>query len=382
MKRVLLFFLFAFIMMSFQAGAQKTTAPIYVWCGWDQERVSEDSLRATLERWKSHGVVGICANCGFDTQKTARCAAIAHQVGLEYHAWAPTMLQGGLDSTWYTVNRWGQSAYTQQHRAYVDYYQTLDPHNPEVVQWLLEKYIELAHVPNVDYVQFDYIRYADVILAKGLWDKYQHRIHHEWKDKQGHVCEYPGADYCYCDACCADFKARTGIDIKAQLATGADPATIPGWAQFRCDNITKLVDTICQVLHAGDHKVSADVFPGPDRYAEPMVRQQWDRWPCDMFFPMNYNDFYVEDAKWVGKVTKEEVGSTNQPVISGLFICRDWQNRAHIQDPEGLGLSPKELKIAVRKSLKAGATGICLFTPDRMTEAHWKALKKVMGAFQ
>lgn len=378
MKRVLLFFLFAFIMMSFQAAAQKAPVPIYVWCGWDQERVSEDSLRTTFELWKSHGVVGICANCGFDTQKTAHCAAIAHQVGLEYHAWAPTMLQGGLDSTWYTVNRWGQSAYIQQHRAYVDYYQTLDPHNPEVVQWLLEKYIELANVPNVDYVQFDYIRYADVILAKGLWDKYQYRIHHVWQDEQGHVCEYPGADYCYCDQCCADFKARTGIDIKAQLAAGIDPATIPEWAQFRCDNITKLVDTLCHVLHASGHKVSADVFPGPHSYAEPMVRQQWNRWSCDMFFPMNYNDFYVEDAKWVGKVTKEEVGSTNQPVISGLFICRDWQNRANIQDPEGLGLSPKELKIAAKKSLKAGAAGICLFTPDRMTEAHWKALEEVI----
>lgn len=109
-----------------------------------------------------------------------------------------------------------------------------------------------------------------------------------------------------------------------------------------------------------------------------MVRQQWDRWDCDVFFPMNYNDFYLEDAQWVGKVTKEEVFSTDKPVMSGLFLCRDWQHREGIQDPEGLGLSPQELKIAVKKSLKAGAAGICLFTPDRMTEAHWEALEKVV----
>ena len=378
MNKFLIILLSVLTLTCHYVTAQKDAIPVYVWCSWDQDRISEDSLRQIYITWKAHGVTGLCVNCGFDTQKTARCAAIASEVGLEYHAWAPTMLHDGLDSSWYTLNRWGQSAYLQQYRAYVDYYQTLDPHNPNVIQWLLEKYIALAEVPYVDYVQFDYIRYADVILAEGLWQKYQHRIHHTWRDQHGHVCEYPGADYCYCPACCADFKAQTGIDIQQLLAAGIDPATIPEWAQFRCDNITKLVDTICQVLHEKGYKVSADVFPGPHSYAEHMVRQQWDRWNCDIFFPMNYNDFYIESAKWVGKVTREAVNSTKKPIISGLFICRDWQNRAAIQDPEGLGLSPRELKIAAKKSLKAGAAGICLFTPDRMTEGHWQALTKAL----
>ena len=46
-------------------------------------------------------------------------------------------------------------------------------------------------------------------------------------------------------------------------------------------------------------KVSADVFPGPNSLAVPMVRQQWDQWPIDMVFPMNYNDFYLEGADWL-----------------------------------------------------------------------------------
>lgn len=379
MKRFLPLILFVFALTCFPTFAQKPTVKIYGWSSWDREHVSEDSLRAQLVTWKQHGLTGICMNCGFDLQKTARCAAIAHEVGLEYHAWAPTMLHGGKDSTWYTVNRWGQSALVPQYRAYVDYYQTLDPHNPKVVAWLVEQYLQLASVPNVDYVQLDYIRYADVILAEGLWQKYQKRNPHEWRDAKGHVHEYPGADYCYCDACCADFKARTGIDIRAALAEGTDPATIPEWAQFRCDNITRLVDTICKTLHDKGFKVSADVFPGPGSYAEPMVRQQWSRWSCDLFFPMNYNDFYLQSARWVGQVTREAVRSTRRPVVSGLFICHDWRGRSTVTDPEGLGLSPKELKVAVRHSLRAGAVGFCLFTPDRMTEEHWRELEKAIG---
>lgn len=357
---------------------KRSKIKVFGWSSWNHEKVSEDSLRSIFASWRSHGITGVCMNCGFDHQKTARCAAIAHELGLEYHAWAAAMLQGGLDTTWYTINRLGQSAAVTQNRAYVDYYQTLDPHNPEVVDWLVQQYLELASIPNVDYVQLDYIRYADVILAEGLWQKYQDRIHHEWRDADGNVCEYPGADYCYCDDCCNDFKARTGIDIKAKMAEGVNPASIPEWAQFRCDNITKLVNAICKELHDKGYKVSADVFPGPKSHAEHMVRQQWDKWDCDVFFPMNYNDFYMKSAKWVGEMTEEEVKSTHKAVISGLFICRDWQNRANVEDPEGLGLSPKELKTAIKTSLKAGAAGISLFTPERMTEEHWKVFKEAI----
>lgn len=375
MKKHLLFVLLAIMLASCQTSKSPKA---YVWSSWDREHVSEDSLRAIMESWKLHGITGVCMNCGFEHQKTARCAAIAHEVGLEYHAWAAAMLQDGLDSAWYTVNRWGQSAAVPQYRAYVDYYQTLDPHNPEVVEWLTQQFLQLAEIPYVDYVQLDYIRYADVILAEGLWQKYQHRIHHDWRDAEGNVREFPGADYCYCDACCADFKAQTSIDIKEKLAEGTDPASIPEWAQFRCDNVTNLVNEICKVLHDNGFKVSADVFPGPHRYAEPMVRQQWNKWDCDMFFPMNYNDFYLQPAEWVGEVTQEAVQSTTKPVVSGLFICRDWQNKANIEDPEGHGLSPDELEIAARESLEAGAAAICLFTPERMTEAHWQAFEDVL----
>ena len=75
-----------------------------------------------------------------------------------------------LPKSWYTVNRLGQSAYSTQ--AYVPHYKFLDPRNPQVQEYLINKYKEVAAIPDVDYVQLDYIRYADVILAKGLWKKY------------------------------------------------------------------------------------------------------------------------------------------------------------------------------------------------------------------
>ena len=100
---------------------------------------------------------------------------------------------------------------------------------------MLNLYGKVADIPEVDYIHLDYIRYVDVILARGLWEKY------------GLVMdeEYPTADYCYCDKCVADFKVATGIDIKSV----EDPSKCEEWAQFRCDLITKLVNRIAFPVH-------------------------------------------------------------------------------------------------------------------------------------
>ena len=97
-----------------------------------------------------------------------------------------------------------------------------------------------------------------------------------------------------------------------------------------------------------------------------------------MFFPMNYNDFYLEDAKWVGEITRVEAAGTLKPVVSGLFICHDWRNKDKVTDPEGSGLTPSELKTAIEGSMSSGAAAICLFTPDRMTPEHWEVFEKVV----
>jgi hypothetical protein len=360
MKSIIRYTLLVFVVFLYRNAFAEI--PVYVWQSWN-ENTCEESLKKDFAAWKSHGVTGVCYNTGFDTQRASIAAKAARSLGLEYHAWIPCMLQSGLDPAWYAVNRLGQSAYSVQ--AYVPYYKFLDPRNEQVQAWLTEQYSKMAAIPEVDYIQLDYIRYVDVILARGLWDKYGLVMNEE----------YPVADYCYCDDCVAAFKELSGIDIRSV----EDPSLCEQWAQFRCDVITDFVNRLAGVIHSLGKKVSADVFPGPS-YAIRMVRQQWNIWNIDAFFPMNYNDFYLEPASWVEKVTREEVESVKgkTPVYSGLFICRDWENKAMVVDPENSGLTPRELEEAVAGSMKAGASGISLFTPDDMTCEHWEALARAM----
>lgn len=343
--------------------APQTKVKAYGWQG-ETEQTTEATLQTDFSKWKMHGLDGICYNAGHDIEKHRRAAKAAKANGLEYHAWIPAMLQGGMDSTCYAVNRLGQSAYHTQ--AYVSYYTFLCPNKEEVYQFLTSLYGKVAEIPEVDYVHLDYIRFVDVILARGLWDKYGLVMHEE----------YPVADYCYCDQCVSDFKEATGIDIKSF----DDPSTCSEWAQFRCNLITRLVNRLTDDIHAKGKKVSAAVFPGPHAYAAKMVRQEWDKWDIDAFFPMNYNDFYLENPEWIGSVTQEGVQSVGgkAPIYSGLFICHDWQRKQEIKDPEGHGLVPSEIETAIRVSMEAGASGISLFTPHSMTNEHWAAFEKAI----
>ncbi|MBQ3767243.1 MAG: family 10 glycosylhydrolase [Bacteroidales bacterium] len=340
--------------------AEKPSVPLY---GWDSIGKDPDleAVRVKFREWKGHGFTGVCIQA--DLADIPALSAIAHEEGLEYHAWRPCILQEGKPHDWYAVNRLGQRA--DEFPAYVQYYRALDPANPDVQDYIVSMISDIAAVPDVDYVQLDYIRYVDAVLARGLWDKYGL----DFSDGP-----YPPADYCYCERCVGEFKELTGIDI-LQVE---DPEAVPEWTAFRCGKVTALVTKVYDAVHALGKKVSADVFPGPDAYAVPMVRQQWDEWPLDMVFPMNYNDFYLEPAGWLYDITAEEVKAAGDvPVISGLFICRDWQRKAEIEDPEGQGLLPSELATAVKGSLDAGAAGICLFTPGSMTPEHWAELDKL-----
>ena len=360
MKKGLLCALAALLALA-SCSEKKPAIPLYGWEGIGANPDME-AIRTRWSDWKTHGMTGVCINASLEN--TPALAALAQDLGLEYHAWIPCMLQDGKPHDWYAVNRLGQGA--DEFPAYVDYYKALDPANPEVQAFMVSKMEAYAAIPEVDYVQLDYIRYADAILARGLWDKYGLDF------SQG---PYPPADYCYCDKCVTEFREKTGIDILA----AEDPQAVPEWTAFRCSKVTELVTKVCDAVHAMGKKVSADVFPGPDSYAVPMVRQQWDQWPIDMVFPMNYNDFYLEGPDWLATVTAEEVQAMGDvPVISGLFICHDWQRKAEIEDPEGHGLLPSEIATAVCGSMDAGAAGICLYTPNSMTPEHWAELDKLV----
>jgi len=346
------------------AGCSSKKEPVTVYM-WQRLSLNEnpDTLAARFKEWKSHGVTGVCID-GRNLEQTKMASALAHAEGLEYHAWVPSMLRSGMPHEWYAVNRLGQSA--DENPTYVNSYRFLDPANPEVQEYLIEQYTAVASLPDVDYVRLDFIRYPDVILAEALSETYG------LEDVDG---EYAPADYCYCEHCVGAFFKETGIDITKVK----DPGKVEAWAQFRCDQLTFFVDKVANAVHQVGKKVSVDVFPGPYSYAEHMVRQQWDQWMVDAFFPMNYNDMYEEGPEWVASVVAEEVEAVGGvPVVSSLRLCKDWQTKSQTTHVGSKGLLPSELGTAVRGAVASGAKGVCLFSGVRMTPEYWEALDEVL----
>jgi hypothetical protein len=340
--------------------------PVYAWLGGPGSATDEE-IRASFTDLRDKGIIGLMYNGGHNPDTYKRVGAIAQELGLEFHTWIPTMIQGEnpkLPVELYALNGLRESAWDKP--AYADYYKFLCPNKEEVYMFLEELYGQIADLEEVDGIHLDYIRFPDVILARGLWDKY------------GLVMdrEYPEYDYCYCDDCVKDFKELSGKDILAVK----DPSQVEEWKQFRYDLITSIVNRLVERVHASDKQITAAVFPGPNSVAKKIVRQEWDKWKLDAFYPMNYNDFYLEDTRWIGEVTLEGVTAleNRKPLYSGLFICPNPETKSEQADPENHGLLPEELEDAIRESMENGAAGVCLFTPGRMTEAHWEVFAKAI----
>lgn len=348
-----------------EPASEKYKIPVHAWVGHNKDASDED-LKNNFTDLKEKGIDRLMYNGGQDPETYRRVGKIAKASGLEFHTWIPTMVQGTrpeLKEEWYAINRNGESAFDKP--AYTSYYQFLCPNREGVFEFLKNMYGNVADVEEVDGIHLDYIRFPDVILARGLWEKYNLVMD----------VEHPQFDYCYCDKCKSDFKAASGIDVdKLEDATQSQE-----WKQFRYDLITKMVSRLTEVVHAKNKLITAAVFPGPGSEAIKLVRQEWNKWSLDEFYPMNYNDFYAKGPEWIGTVTKEEVtASGGRPVYSGLFICPRPENKANEPDPEGHGLLPEELEAGISASMKNGAKGICLFTPGRMTDEHWKVFEKVI----
>jgi len=158
-----------------------------------------------------------------------------------------------------------------------------------------------------------------------------------------------------------------------------DPSQVEVWKQFRYDLITNIVNRLADMVHSKNKVITAAVFPGPS-LAEKMVRQEWNKWNLDAFYRMNYNDFYLEGTEWIGEMCKEGVTSIDNraPLYSGLFICPDPAKKSSEPDPENHGLMPEELEAAIKESMSNGAAGICLFTPERMTDEDWAIFEKAI----
>ena len=141
----------------------------------------------------------------------------------------------------------------------------------------------------------------------GLWEKYD-----LVQDR-----EYPDFDFCYCQVCRQTFEQQSGRD-PMELP---DPTSDEEWRAFRWNSVTGLVEQLAATVQAEGKPISAAVFPTPS-LARRLVRQAWDEWPLDAFFPMIYQRFYEEDVPWVATATAQGVAALPPatPLFSGLYL--------------------------------------------------------------
>ncbi|MCU4155336.1 family 10 glycosylhydrolase [Carboxylicivirga sp. A043] len=350
-KLIGLIVLFTIISLSAcQPAKEESSAKHFVWMGEGKNEGTEE-LEKMFIKLKETGIDGVMYQTSLE--KYAAAVELAHKHGLELHAWQ-TILRRYDDkllsehADWYTVSRDGRS--TAEHQPFVDYYKWLCPTKPVVRAYLTKVVEDLAEVPNIDGVHLDYIRHSDVILARDLWDVYGLVM-----DK-----EYAEFDFCYCDDCIERYKKETGEDASTFGDAAPDNDK---WRQFRYDMVTETVAELTKAVHAKGNKINAAVFPTPT-ISKKLVRQEWDKWALDAYYPMNYQSFYREGIDWIEQSCVEGVAALNgrAPLYSGLYMPAFE--------------TPEDFRMGIQASKKGGAAGVCIFTPYELTDEHWAILKE------
>ncbi|MGS2741608.1 putative glycoside hydrolase [Sinomicrobium sp. M5D2P17] len=323
----------------------------WTWITADAKR-TDDSYRKEFAKYKSNGLDAVLINTNTDPELLGRLTPLADEAGLEVHAWIMAMNRPG-DSValqhpdWYAVSREGKSCF--DHRPYVDYYQWLCPTREESRNHVLGLVEGLAKVKGVASVHLDYIRFPDIFLPIGLLPKY------DLEQKT----ELPEFDFCYCDACVAEFEKIHHKDPREFK----DPALDMEWKQFRLNKIRAVVNDAYEIAHENGKILTAAVFPYPEM-ADHMVRQRWDKWNIDVVLPMIYHNFYNEETDWIGFATKQ-----------GVQDLKDKKTELHtgIYVPE---MSPEEIKEAVKLAKENGAKGVSFFDGPALTDGMLKAIKE------
>ncbi|MBN3036689.1 MAG: hypothetical protein JW861_13980, partial [Bacteroidales bacterium] len=301
----------------------------WVWMGGHPGRTENqyDSIFSVL---RDAGITGILIQP--DTGILRRIIPLAEKHGIEIHAWFWTMNRADADPLWLSVNRKDESLAVK--KAYVDYYRFMCPALPEVRHFLAEKIAALADMEGLKGIHMDYIRYVDAFLPEGLRPKY------------GLVQDslLPEFDYGYHPYIRDLFRQETGQDPMDLTRPGEDPA----WLQFRLDALNQTVWMLRDHVRNRRMTVSAAVFPTP-AIAREMVRQEWNRWDLDAYYPMVYHNFYNKSIDWIREVMAENRACLPGGVslFCGLFLpaLRDGN----------------DLTRAMQAAMDGGATGISFF---------------------
>ncbi len=300
----------------------------WVWMG-GRKRTSVE-WTSILEDLDTLGIRGILL--GADSATLGIVAKLSASYGIQIHAWVWTMNRGDGDTSWLDYNRLGQSLAT--HEAYVGYYKFLNPAIPEVRGFLAAKFQNLSKIKGLSGVHMDYVRYVDVILPSGLQPKY------------GLVQDYemPRFDYGFHPVMREKYKAKHGIDP----IDIAHPEADTTWIRFRLGELNEAVGLIRDQVKENRLPISAAVFPTPEM-SRKMVRQDWDRWNLDCYFPMVYHNFYEKSFEWIQQVMEENKKALpTTPIFCGLFLPALQQE--------------DDLTKAMEAAFKGGADGISFFS--------------------
>jgi len=96
-----------------------------------------------------------------------------------------------------------------------------------------------------------------------------------------------------------------------------------------------------------------------------MVRQDWDSWKLDYYFPMVYHNFYNEDISWIEKVAKEDrqaLGSTGRLFI-GLYVPALKKE--------------KDLTKAILAAFAGGADGVAFFNYGSLDSRAMQQIRSI-----
>jgi hypothetical protein len=94
-----------------------------------------------------------------------------------------------------------------------------------------------------------------------------------------------------------------------------------------------------------------------------MVRQNWDSWKLDYYFPMAYHNFYNENIEWIEKVSREDKNAIGEKskLFTGLYVP---------------SLKKRDdLTRAIDAALKGGADGVAFFDYNALDEPMLQQIK-------
>ncbi len=335
----------------------------YIWAGeagfdakiFNSKKSNKVDIDKVLKEYKNSNIDGVIFNANNELWKDVLELSVSND--LEFHIWKPIMRSQDIDiekkhKDWFALSKSGVSTLVKQ--PYVEYYKWFCPNNIEVKQYLLELVNSYILDESITSLHLDYIRYNDLYLPKGLVGKYG--------ISYGEY--FPEYDFCYCENCRKLFIDKHGVDPVEELT----PDEAEKWTQFRFDSVSNIVQDLVDHCHNKGIKVSAAIFPGPS-IAKESVFQNWGEWDLDLYFPMNYYNFYNKEVSWLNEIVKEEKQTVNKKgkLISGLFLS---------------DMSPDELSEAITYSMESGADGVSLYSDEMFTGELLSVFKEITSKYR